>query len=229
MTVKDRYEIVLDNIKKACERSGRNPEDITLISVTKTHGAELINEAIDAGAKDIGENKAQELCNKYDDVKPVRWHFIGHLQTNKVKTIVDKVVMIHSVDSDKLASEIDKRAKSSGVVMDILVEINIGMEDSKSGATEEEARDLIKKIRDEYQNLRVRGLMCVPPITDNPENSRRYFRKLKDIFESIKELSEDENFDTLSMGMSGDYEVAIEEGATVVRVGTAIYGAREYR
>lgn len=229
MTVKDRYEIVLENIKKACERSGRNPEDITLISVTKTHGAELINEAIDAGAKDIGENKAQELCNKYDDVKPVRWHFIGHLQTNKVKTIVDKVVMIHSVDSDKLASEIDKRAKSSGVVMDILVEINIGMEDSKSGATEEEARDLIKKIRDEYQNLRVRGLMCVPPITDNPENSRRYFRKLKDIFESIKELSEDENFDTLSMGMSGDYEVAIEEGATVVRVGTAIFGAREYR
>lgn len=229
MTVKDRYEIVLDNIKKACERSGRNPEDITLISVTKTHGAELINEAIDAGAKDIGENKAQELCNKYDDVKPVRWHFIGHLQTNKVKTIIDKVVMIQSVDSDKLASEIDKRAKSSGVVMDILVEINIGMEDSKSGATEEEARDLIKKIRDEYQNLRVRGLMCVPPITDNPENSRRYFRKLKDIFESIKELSEDENFDTLSMGMSGDYEVAIEEGATVVRVGTAIFGAREYR
>ncbi|WP_071131957.1 YggS family pyridoxal phosphate-dependent enzyme [Alterileibacterium massiliense] len=229
MTVKDRYEIVLDNIKKACERSGRNPEDITLISVTKTHGAELINEAIDAGAKDIGENKAQELCNKYDDVKPVRWHFIGHLQTNKVKTIIDKVVMIHSVDSDKLASEIDKRAKSSGVVMDILVEINIGMEDSKSGATEEEARDLIKKIRDEYQNLRVRGLMCVPPITDNPENSRRYFRKLKDIFESIKELSEDEYFDTLSMGMSGDYEVAIEEGATVVRVGTAIFGAREYR
>lgn len=229
MTVKDRYEIVLENIKKACERSGRNPEDITLISVTKTHGAELINEAIDAGAKDIGENKAQELCNKYDDVKPVRWHFIGHLQTNKVKTIVDKVVMIHSVDSDKLASEIDKRAKSSGVVMDILVEINIGMEDSKSGATEEEARDLIKKIRDEYQNLRVRGLMCVPPITDNPENSRRYFRKLKDIFESIKELSEDEYFDTLSMGMSGDYEVAIEEGATVVRVGTAIFGAREYR
>lgn len=229
MTVKDRYEIVLDNIKKACERSGRNPEDITLISVTKTHGAELINEAIDAGAKDIGENKAQELCNKYDDVKPVRWHFIGHLQTNKVKTIVDKVVMIHSVDSDKLASEIDKRAKSSGIVMDILVEINIGMEDSKSGATEEEARDLIKKIRDEYQNLRVRGLMCVPPITDNPENSRRYFRKLKDIFDSIKELSEDESFDTLSMGMSGDYEVAIEEGATVVRVGTAIFGAREYR
>lgn len=229
MTVKDRYEIVLDNIKKACERSGRNPEDITLISVTKTHGAELINEAIDAGAKDIGENKAQELCNKYDDVKPVRWHFIGHLQTNKVKTIVDKVVMIHSVDSDKLASEIDKRAKSSGVVMDILVEINIGMEDSKSGATEEEARDLIKKIRDEYQNLRVRGLMCVPPITDNPENSRKYFKKLKDIFDSIKELSEDEYFDTLSMGMSGDYEVAIEEGATVVRVGTAIFGAREYR
>lgn len=229
MTVKDSYEIVLENIKKACERSGRNPEDITLISVTKTHGAELINEAIDAGAKDIGENKAQELCNKYDDVKPVRWHFIGHLQTNKVKTIIDKVVMIHSVDSDKLASEIDKRAKSSGVVMDILVEINIGMEDSKSGATEEEARDLIKKIRDEYQNLRVRGLMCVPPITDNPENSRRYFRKLKDIFESIKELSEDEYFDTLSMGMSGDYEVAIEEGATVVRVGTAIFGAREYR
>lgn len=229
MTVKDRYEIVLENIKKACERSGRNPEDITLISVTKTHGAELINEAIDAGAKDIGENKAQELCNKYDDVKPVRWHFIGHLQTNKVKTIVDKVAMIHSVDSDKLASEIDKRAKASGIVMDILVEINIGMEDSKSGATEDEARNLIKKIRDEYQNLRVRGLMCVPPITDNPENSRRYFRKLKDIFESIKELSEDENFDTLSMGMSGDYEVAIEEGATVVRVGTAIFGAREYR
>lgn len=229
MTVKDRYEIVLDNIKKACERSGRNPDDVTLISVTKTHGAELINEAIDAGAKDIGENKAQELCNKYDDIKPVRWHFIGHLQTNKVKTIIDKVAMIHSVDSEKLAAEIDKRAKASGIVMDILVEINIGMEDSKSGATEDEARDLIKKIRDEYQNLRVRGLMCVPPITDNPENSRRYFRRLKDIFESIKELSEDKNFDTLSMGMSGDYEVAIEEGATVVRVGTAIFGAREYR
>lgn len=230
MTIKENYNKVIENIEEACRRAGRDGDEVTLIAVTKTHKADMINEAINSGASDIGENKAQELCEKYLDVLPVRWHFIGHLQTNKVRTIIDKVVMIHSLDSDKLAREIEKRSEALGIVMDVLVQINIGMEESKSGVRIEEARPFIERIMEEYKHIRVRGLMCVPPISENPEDSRPYFRELKELFDSIKESQiVDESFDTLSMGMSGDYEVAISEGATIVRVGSAIFGAREYR
>lgn len=230
MAVREKYNEVLNKIKEASILAGRDPSDITLVAVTKTHDAKMINDAIDAGATDIGENKAQELSAKYPDVKPVRWHFIGHLQTNKVKTIIDKVDMIHSVDSKKLALEIDKRAKALGIVMDILIEINVGMEESKSGVWLDEVKPLIEQIRNDCDSIRVRGLMCVPPISDDPEDSRPYFREVKELFDSIRksELTDD-FFDTLSMGMSGDYEVAISEGATIVRVGSAIFGAREYR
>lgn len=230
MAVREKYNEVLNKIKEASALAGRDPNDITLVAVTKTHDAKMINEAIDAGATDIGENKAQELSAKYPDVKPVRWHFIGHLQTNKVRTIIDKVVMIHSVDSRKLALEIDKRAKALGIVMDILIEINVGMEESKSGVLIDEVKPLMEQIRSDCDSIRVRGLMCVPPISDNPEDSRPYFREVKELFDSIRESeAADDFFDTLSMGMSGDYEVAISEGATIVRVGSAIFGAREYR
>lgn len=230
MTIKENYNKVIENIEEACRRAGRDGDEVTLIAVTKTHKADMINEAINSGASDIGENKAQELCEKYLDVLPVRWHFIGHLQTNKVRTIIDKVVMIHSLDSDKLAREIEKRSEALGIVMDVLVQINIGMEESKSGVRIEEARPFIERIMEEYKHIRVRGLMCVPPISETPEDSRPYFRELKELFDSIKESQiVDESFDTLSMGMSGDYEVAISEGATIVRVGSAIFGAREYR
>lgn len=230
MTIKENYKKVLDNIDKACKKVGRGRNEVTLVAVTKTHEADMINEAIASGVSDIGENKAQELCEKYADVLPVRWHFIGHLQTNKVRTIIDKVVMIHSLDSDKLAGEIDKRAGTLGIVMDVLIQINVGMEETKSGVKIEEVKPLIERIMNKYDHIRVRGLMCVPPISEEPEDSRPYFRKVKELFDSIKESNMvDENFDTLSMGMSGDYEVAISEGATIVRVGSAIFGAREYR
>lgn len=230
MTIKENYKKVLDNIDKACKKVGRDRNEVTLVAVTKTHEADMINEAIASGVSDIGENKAQELCAKYADVLPVRWHFIGHLQTNKVRTIIDKVVMIHSLDSDKLAGEIDKRAGTLGIVMDVLIQINVGMEETKSGVKIEEVKPLIERIINKYDYIRVRGLMCVPPISEEPEDSRPYFRKVKELFDSIKESNMvDENFDTLSMGMSGDYEVAISEGATIVRVGSAIFGAREYR
>lgn len=230
MTIKENYKKVLDNIDEACEKAGRDRNEVTLIAVTKTHKADMINEAIASGVSDIGENKAQELCSKYADVLPARWHFIGHLQTNKVRTIIDKVVMIHSLDSDKLAGEIDKRAGTLGIVMDVLIQINVGMEETKSGVKMEEVEPLIERIKNKYEHIRVRGLMCVPPISEEPEDSRPYFRKVKELFDSIRESNiVDESFDTLSMGMSGDYEVAISEGATIVRVGSAIFGAREYR
>lgn len=230
MTVKENYEKVLNKIDEACKRAGRDRDEVRLIAVTKTHKADMINEAIGSGVTDIGENKAQELSAKYSEVLPVRWHFIGHLQTNKVRTIIDKVVMIHSLDSEKLASEIDKRAGYLGIIMDVLIQINIGMEATKSGVDVNEVKPLIERIMNEYSNIRVRGLMCVPPISKNPEDSRPYFRKVKELFDSIKDSNMvDESFDTLSMGMSGDYEVAISEGATVVRVGSAIFGARDYR
>lgn len=230
MTVAGRYLKVINKKDAACDRAGRSPEDVRLIAVTKTHGAEMINEAIAAGATDIGENKAQELCEKYSDVSPARWHFIGHLQTNKVKSIIDKVVMIHSIDSEKLAAEVDKRAKAANLVMDVLIEVNIGMEDSKSGVLIEETADLAEHIDKTYESVRVRGLMCVPPVSENPEDSRPYFKRIKGLFDDMRASGKmKEYFNVLSMGMSGDYEVAIEEGATIVRVGSAIFGARNYR
>lgn len=232
MSIKENYNAIKNRVDAAAIRSGRKPEDVTLMAVTKTHPADQLNEVIMAGATDIGENKVQEVLEKYEDVRPVRWHLIGHLQTNKVKNIIDKVVMIHSVDSFHLAKEIDKRAANAGLKMDILIEINSAMEETKSGIAIEDVRELVNQIVNELPNVRVCGLMCIPPMANEPEDNRPYFRQAKELFEEMKtwDLAED-NFKptVLSMGMSGDFEVAIEEGATIVRVGSSIFGPRNYR
>lgn len=233
MSITENYLEVVRRKNEAAIRSNRNPEDVLLLAVTKLHGLEEINEAIQAGANDAGENRVQELLEKYGKtVRPVNWHLIGHLQTNKVKSIIDKVVMIHSVDSFKLAKEINKRAANADRVMDVLIEINIGLEESKSGIAPEDVETLVKEITSECDHVRVRGVMCVPPHGNTPEDSRKYFKQTREIFEKLQSLNLPEDraqLDTLSMGMSGDFEVAIEEGATIVRVGSSIFGKRDYR
>ena len=232
MDIRERYAEVKRRVDEAAFRSGRKPEDVRLIAVTKTHPASEINEAIEAGAADIGENRVQEVLEKYDSVSPVRWHLIGHLQTNKVRQIIDKVVMIHSVDSLKLAREIDKRAAAAGITMDVLIEINSAMEETKSGIPAADLRQLVTDICAECGNVRVCGIMCIPPIAAEPEDSRPYFREAAELFEDMKgwDLPAERFAPTeLSMGMSGDFEVAVEEGATMVRVGSSIFGPRNYR
>ena len=232
MSIQDNYNEIMKRKDAAAVRSGRNPEDVTLIAVTKTHPAEALNEVIDAGATDIGENKVQEVLEKYDDVKPVRWHLIGHLQTNKVKNIIDKVVMIHSVDSLHLAKEINKRAAAIGKTMDVLIQINSAMEESKSGIAAADLKELVEQIVDECSNVRIRGIMCIPPIAQTPEDNRPYFKEARLLLDEMKKWNYPvERFlpTELSMGMSGDFEVAVEEGSTIVRVGSSIFGARNYR
>ncbi|MBQ6623480.1 MAG: YggS family pyridoxal phosphate-dependent enzyme [Mogibacterium sp.] len=232
MAISDRFEEIIRRKNEAALRSGRKPEDVLLVAVTKTHTADEINLAIDAGATDIGENRVQELLEKYENVKPVNWHLIGHLQTNKVKNVIGKVVMIHSVDSLKLAREIDKRSEAAGLVTDILIEINSAMEETKSGIDAKDLRELTEQIVSECGNVRIRGLMCIPPIAIEPEDARPYFKEAAALFEDMKNWDyPKERFlpDELSMGMSGDFEVAIEEGATIVRVGSSIFGPRNYR
>lgn len=232
MNIAERYKEVKRRADEAAERSGRDPADVRLVAVTKTHPASEINEAIAAGATDIGENRVQELLEKYDDVSPVRWHLIGHLQTNKVKQVIGKVVMIHSVDSLKLAREIDKRAAAADITMDVLIEINSAMEETKSGIASSDLKQLVTEITEECSHIRVCGIMCIPPIAAEPEESRPYFKEAAALFEEMKswELPAERFAPTeLSMGMSGDFEVAIEEGATIVRVGSSIFGPRNYR
>ena len=231
-SIAERYREIESRKNAAAARSGRSPEDIVLMAVTKTHGPDEINEAIAAGATDIGENRVQEVLEKYDRVSPVRWHLIGHLQTNKVRSIIDKVVMIHSVDSIRLAKEIDKRAGNAGRTMDILIEINSAMEETKSGIAAGDLKALAEEISAECSNVRIRGIMCIPPMAAEPEDARPYFREAREMFEDMKTWDlPAERFcpDTLSMGMSGDFEVAIEEGSTIVRVGSSIFGPRNYR
>ena len=230
--IAERFKQIKERKDAAAVRSGRSPDEVTLMAVTKTHTAAEINEAIAAGAADIGENRVQELLEKYDSVSPVRWHLIGHLQTNKVKNVVGKVVMIHSVDSLKLAREINKRASAAGTVMDILIEINSAMEETKSGISSDDLETLVREITAECENIRIRGIMCIPPIAAEPEEARPYFREARELFDRMKtwDLPEERFLpDTLSMGMSGDFEVAIEEGSTIVRVGSSIFGPRNYR
>ena len=230
--IAERFKQIKERKDAAAVRSGRSPDEVTLMAVTKTHTAAEINEAIAAGAADIGENRVQELLEKYDSVSPVRWHLIGHLQTNKVKNVVGKVVMIHSVDSLKLAREINKRASAAGIVMDILIEINSAMEETKSGISSDDLETLVREITAECENIRIRGIMCIPPIAAEPEEARPYFREARELFDRMKtwDLPEERFLpDTLSMGMSGDFEVAIEEGSTIVRVGSSIFGPRNYR
>ncbi|MEA4815742.1 MAG: YggS family pyridoxal phosphate-dependent enzyme [Lachnospiraceae bacterium] len=231
------YSYILKNIedielriKAAAEKSGRKKEEVLLLAVTKTLPTEKMRTALLKGLKSFGENKVQEITAKYDEFisDGVLWHLIGHLQTNKVKYIIDKVVMIHSVDSVKLASEINKRAKDKGIVMDILLEINIAREESKFGINPNEVFDIINEIKD-YENIRVRGLMAVAPFVENGEENRPYFKQMKQLLVDINEKKFNNIcMNILSMGMTGDYETAIEEGANIVRIGTGIFGARKY-
>ena len=227
-TVAENLKIVENKISAAAEKSGRKRSDVLLVAVTKTHLPKMINEAIKAGVTDIGENKPQEIRDKYDDVLKVNWHMIGHLQTNKVKYVVGKCVLIHSVDSVKLAEEIDRQARKTGIVQDILIEVNISGEETKSGINPEKIYEMLDVIKD-FQNIRVRGLMTIAPKTDNSITSKLHFDNIHKLFVDIRQKKYDNiSMDYLSMGMSGDYEQAIECGANIVRVGSAIFGARNY-
>ncbi len=217
---------IKEKIQNSAVKSKDSSDIITLIGVTKTRSPAEINEAIHSGITDIGENRVQEILNKYNEVIPVRWHMIGHLQTNKVKYIIDKVKMIHSVDSLKLAKEINKRAGQHHLVMDVLVQVNIADEDSKFGLKPEELDSFLDSIK-EYNHIQVKGLMTVAPLEENPENVRIYFRKMKELFDTYKKSNlRNQDMKYLSMGMTNDFEIAIEEGANMVRIGTAIFGAR---
>ena len=225
----ENYEQVVANVKKACERSGRNFQDITIVAVSKTKPLSDVEELLSHGVMEFGENKVQEMVDKYEHVsKPVHWHLIGHLQTNKVKYIVDKVCMIHSVDSLNLAKTIEKEAAKHDVTVKILIEVNVAQEETKFGLSCDEVLPLIQEIKD-FPHIRVKGLMTIAPFVDDPEDNRVYFRKLKDLSLDIQSKSIDNiDMSVLSMGMTNDYEVAVEEGATLVRVGTGIFGARNY-
>lgn len=227
--IKKNLEAVRAQITDAAQTAGGDGEDVILVAVSKTRTPEEVNTAIDAGVTDIGENKVQEIMDKYDDIKPVRWHLIGHLQTNKVKYIIDKVDMIHSVDSIKLAKEIDKRAKAAGKTMDILVQINPAEEESKFGVTIEGAGDLVREILETCDNIRIRGLMSVAPIVDDPWDVKPFFDGVKAKYDELAQIDDPKlDFKYLSMGMSHDFPVAINCGANMVRVGSAIFGERDY-
>lgn len=218
---------VEDIIAAECEKSGRERSEVTLIAVSKTKPVEMLQEAYAYGCRDFGENKVQELLDKYEAMpKDIRWHMIGHLQRNKVKYIVDKVYMIHSVDSLRLAEEISKEAVKKNVEVKVLLEVNVANEETKFGVTCEEVRQLAQDIA-KLPNISIKGLMTIAPFVDNEEKNRYYFQKLKKIFIDIMTKSIDNiNMETLSMGMTGDYRVAVSEGATCVRVGTGIFGIR---
>ncbi len=227
--IKENIENVERKIQAACDRSGRKREDVLLLAVSKTIDVPRIKEAVECGLTSLCENKVQEIMDKYEPMgEGVKWHLIGHLQTNKVKYIIDKVELIHSVDSLKLAEEISKRAKAKGITANILLEINAASEESKFGLKPEECEEAVREISI-LDNIKIRGLMTVAPNVENPEENRIYFKQMKQLLVDINAKKIDNvNMDVLSMGMTGDYEVAIEEGATIVRVGTGIFGARVY-
>ena len=225
----NNYNEVLNEVKSTCEKVGRDKEDVTLIAVSKTKPASDIQTLYNYGVRDFGENKVQELTGKYEELpKDIRWHLIGHLQTNKVKYIVDKVYLIHSVDSVKLAIEIEKEAAKKDVIVNILVQVNVASEESKFGLDTSETEEIIRNIAT-MPNIRIQGLMTIAPFVDDGEDNREIFRKLKQLSVDIETKNIDNVcMNVLSMGMSGDYTVAIEEGATMVRVGTSIFGERNY-
>lgn len=226
--IEKNLKCIKEKIKLAAIKSGRDFEDITLVGVTKTIDIEKIAILKKCGIIEFGENKAQEFLQKYDEIHNCNWHFIGQLQTNKVKQIIDKVYLIHSVDNLKLIQEIDKRAKEKGKIMDILLQINIADEPTKGGLKFQETKKFVKNILN-YTNIRLKGLMCIPPFQENPQNNRKYFKKMKKLFIDINEENKDNIYmEYLSMGMTNDYEIAIEEGSNMVRIGTAIFGKRNY-
>ena len=216
-------------MEEACRVSGRNPEEVSLIAVSKTKPVSMLQEAYDAGCRDFGENKVQEIMDKIDRLpSDIRWHMIGHLQTNKVKYIVGKVFLIHSVDSLHLAEAISKEDVKQNTTVNILIEVNVAKENTKYGAMAEDTVSLVEKIA-LLPGICVKGLMTIAPYVENPQENRQYFVNLRQLAVDIKSKNIDNvHMDILSMGMTGDYMVAIEEGATYVRVGTGIFGERQY-
>ena len=230
MSIKENIDNIMKRVIKASERAGRDYKDITVIAVSKTVDSERAKEAFESGIVNLGENRVQELVNKYEQLSDleIKWHMIGHLQKNKVKYIIDKVQLIHSVESDSLAAEINKKAEQQGLVSEVLIELNIGEEESKFGVSEENVYEFVK-VLEKYENIKIMGLMTVAPYAENPEDVRWIFKKMKEIYVNISNMNLC-NFDMkyLSMGMTNDFEIAIEEGANIIRVGTAVFGARDY-
>ena len=220
---------VEDNVDAACRKAGRSRDEVTLIAVSKTKPVEMLSTIYNQGIRDFGENKVQEMCDKMEQLpSDIRWHMIGHLQTNKVKYIVGHTTLIHSVDSLHLAKEIEKQAEKKDVTVDILVEVNIAEEESKFGIHKEETYELVRQIA-ALPHVHICGLMTIAPYVENPEDNRMYFRGIRQLSVDIAEQNIDNvDMDILSMGMTGDYMVAIEDGATMVRVGTGIFGERNY-
>lgn len=225
----ENIETVQQKIKASCERAGRDYSEVTLIAVSKTKPVEAIEEALNTDVRDFGENKVQEMCDKYEILpKDIKWHLIGHLQRNKVKYIVGKTELIHSVDSLRLAEQIEHEYAKKDMIANVLVQVNMANEDTKFGVAAHEAEDLIRKIAS-FPHIQVKGLMTIAPYVENSEDNRGYFANMKKLSVDIKQKNIDNvSMDVLSMGMTGDYEVAIEEGATLVRVGTGIFGERYY-
>jgi PLP dependent protein len=225
--IKENLEEVREKIRQACQRSGRREEDVTLISVSKTKPVEMLKEAYEAGSRDFGENRVQEIMEKYGQMpEDVRWHMIGHLQKNKVRQVIDKAVLIHSVDTVELAEQIEKDAAKRDLTVDILLEVNVAEEESKFGFRTEEVEAAVMKIK-EFPHVHIKGLMTIAPFVSNSEDNREVFKKMYQLYVDIRSKNIDNvNMSVLSMGMTGDYEVAVEEGATMIRVGTGIFGAR---
>lgn len=227
--IKENIQNVEERIRNACKRSGRNYEDVTLIAVSKTKPIAYIEDAYEYGTRDFGENKAQEMRDKHDALpSDIKWHFIGHLQTNKIKYVINRSTLIHSVDSIHLAEAIEAECAKKDTHANILIEVNVANEDSKYGIHLEETEDIIRKIS-KFPHITVCGLMTIAPFVENAEENRKHFKNLHQLYVDIKSKSIDNvSMNVLSMGMTGDFEVAIEEGATHVRVGTGIFGEREY-
>ena len=229
MEISDNLRLVEENIAAACKRAGRRREDVKLIAVSKTHPVEAVKEAMRCGIRSFGENKVQELKDKMEKIDDsLDWHLIGHLQTNKVKYVVGKVSLIHSLESIRLAEALEKEALKQGVIVDVLVEVNIAGEDTKFGVLPENVEDFIREVA-KFEHIRVKGLMTVAPIAQKSEENRKYFKNLNKIMVDLNSKNiHNVSMNVLSMGMTGDYETAIEEGATLVRVGTGIFGHRDY-
>ncbi|MDU7028187.1 MULTISPECIES: YggS family pyridoxal phosphate-dependent enzyme [Robinsoniella] len=227
--LKENLYDIQKRVEAACKRAGRDSSEVTLIAVSKTKPVSMIEEIMAEGVVDFGENKPQELKDKYEILpKNLKWHMIGHLQRNKVKYIIDKACMIHSVDSLRLAETIQQEAEKQGLVMPVLIEVNIAKEESKFGVSLEDTEELVRQTA-KLPNLRVEGLMTIAPFVEKAERNRVYFENLRKLYVDIKSKNIDNvNMCNLSMGMTGDYEIAIEEGATLVRVGTGIFGERNY-
>ena len=226
----ERYNEVKKHVEEACKRVGRDPREVTVIAVSKTKPLEMVEELRKEKVLDFGENKVQEIRDKYANISwPVRWHLIGHLQTNKIKYIVDKVALIHSVDSIKLAQAIDKEAAKHDVKeVPILIQVNFAHEDTKFGLNPEDVFDVVKEIS-ALEHVKIKGLMQIAPFVDNPEENRPIFAELRKLSVDIaRKNAHNMSMSILSMGMTNDYEIAVEEGATMVRVGTAIFGERNY-